>query len=576
MNRTQYGPLLLLLASTLACDDVADTGGDAGTNPPTEEECPGPLKEAAQTCSDPACSETAGIKIFGQSELASTVATEWVIPVFAANELAASGELTTLRYLVETAGGLTPRREAARANVSLRARALYGDETFASVFSTERAARIRADVARRAAAANTRFDASSKGTGIRPAIVLPDNVHKQDATCSAASPVCDATSLCIIPPASTDGTCESALMVKFKGADVAATVKKVGEIGVVVAADSVTVSDADVTEILNRFDTHIAPLDHQFFGMPSDRDQNGKVIIFLADITDAGVVGYFASDDLMAPGPNSNGAEILYMRAPGASITLDQISGTIAHEYQHLINFVAKAAAGSGSEDLWLDEGLAAFAEDVSGYGADAFENIAAYLMAVDQTSLTGDGGCPDGNSSDSSCRRGMAHLLVRYYFEQKGAATFAGAGAATDKGGIAAVRALVAGDTTGTFSFTQAATGRSFDKWLGDLITTVAADGAGYAEISCNPMYKLDPPLTSSFTNYQIGIDLRSSFRAGNGQTRNLMGPIMADLVMEDPPLYANAGEVRKISVATGTVKIGVGGSVDYVIGYHALPANQ
>lgn len=575
MKRTRYLPLALLLPLAFACDEVANNDGDAGTNPPAETECPGPLVEAAQTCTDPACS-TPDLKIFGQSELDSATAKDWVIPVWAASEIATGGELTTIRYTVETSGGLSPRREAARADAMLRARAFAGDEMFAQIFSADRAARIRADAERRAASASNRYDASSKGTGIRPSIVLPDSVHKQaGGACTAAAPTCDATTLCIIPSGTTDGTCESALTLKFKGADVAATVKKVGELGAVVADNSLTISDADVTEILARFDSHIAPLDHQFFGEPSDRDQNGKVILFIANITDAGVVGYFASDDLMDPGPTSNGAELLYLRAPGASVTVDQISGTIAHEYQHLINFVAKSTAGSGAEDLWLDEGIAAFAEDVSGYGSDAFDNIAAYLMAVDQTSLTGDGGCPDGNSSDSSCRRGMAHLFVRYYFEQKGGATFGGAGAATDKGGIAAVKALVQSADTGTLSFGQA-TGRSFDKWLGDLVTTVANDGAGYKDVSCNPTYKLDAPVTSSYTNNQIGIDLRSSYKAGNGQSRTLTGPIMADLTTEDPPLYSNAGEIRKISVATGTVKIGVGGAVDYQVGYHALPANK
>lgn len=581
--RYRLNVFLLAGLGLAACDE---------TGTPTEDECPGALTEAAQTCTAPECSATEGLKTFGTSELDSAVAQSWVVPVWAASEVAAAGEMTTIGYKTETAGALSPRvTPALRASAIARAKRFYGEAQFQSLYTSTLAARVRAEAAIRAEQKNEPVDFNAlSGTGIRPRFVLPENVHKQGATCSGACT--DGTSLCVIPTGAQEGTCETALTIRFKNgaqvADVAATVKKVGMFGAIVTDDALNVPQAQIDDLLTRFDTHIAPLDHQFFGQPKnasgkDRDGNGVVIIFLtpkvAERGDANLVGYFASDDLGDPvaDPSSNGADILYMREPGGNITLDQLSGTIGHEYQHLINYYAKVIVNqSDREEVWLDEGLAAFAEDMLGYGSDAFENIAGYLGAIDQTSLTGEGNCPGTTDADSICRRGMAHLLVRYFFEQKGGATFGDAGQATDGGGIAAVKKLVQSSDTGTFSFSSASTGRSFDKWLGDLISTVAIDGAGYAGVSCNPMYKLDPPEVSTFTNYQRGIDLRTSFKTSKGTTVNLTGPITADLTTEEVPLYANAGEIRTINVSSGKMKISVAGAVDYQVGYHAVPATK
>jgi hypothetical protein len=572
---------------------IAPLFGCPAEEPPEEEECPGALKEAAQTCTAADCSATTGLKTFGESELDSATAKEWIVPVFATSEVAAANEMTTVRYVVETAGALTARRTQGLSRAVDRARAFLGDAVFESVYSPERAARIRAEAQLRESQRPFASDPSTwAGTAIRPRFELPKNVRRQSAACSASAPACGDAALCVIPEGTTEGTCESALTIKFFDGnnvqDVAATVKKVGTRGAIVTDDAVNVAQDQIDELLTRFDTHIAPLDHQFFGEPKDqqgkdRDGNGVVIIFLtpkvAERGVANLVGYFQSDDLAttAENPNSNAADILYMREPGASITLDQISGTLGHEYQHLINYYAKKIVrGSEQEEVWLDEGLASFAEDMLGYGSDAFENIAAFLGAVDQTSLTGNGNCPDGNAADSACRRGMAHLLVRYYFEQKGGADFGGAGVATDKGGIAAVKALVQTDNTGTLVFARETTGRTFHQWGTDLMTTIAVDGAGFKEVSCNPMYKLDPPADSEYTMYQVGIDVRTPFKKANGQTVTLNGPITADMMSEEVPLVANGGEIRTVSVASGKMKIGIGGASDYEVGYHAMPAEK
>ncbi|CAN0577283.1 unnamed protein product, partial [Laminaria digitata] len=212
------------------------------------------------------------------------------------------------------------------------------------------------------------------------------------------------------------------------------------------------------------------------------------------------------------------------MQPPGAGITLDNLSGTLAHEYQHLINYYAKVInRQSSAEERWLDEGLATFAEDVQGYGADSFKNIAAYLASVGETSLTGFGLIAGNeNEADSNARRGMAHLLIRYMYEQSGGATLTGAAELSDGGGVAKVRALVQSADTGVDLFSD----RGLDTWLQDLLTVVAVDGAGYPGVSCNPKYSLVDPATDDYTGYTRGIDLRTSMVDFEGATIPLNGP--------------------------------------------------
>jgi hypothetical protein len=143
------------------------------------------------------------------------------------------------------------------------------------------------------------------------------------------------------------------------------------------------------------FDTLVDPVDRAAFGAPSDIDGNGHVIIFFTravnELSAAGsggvVLGYFYRRDLYAKTtescPGSNEAEILYLLVPdtagvvnGNKRTKSQVvtaaMGTVAHEYQHLINasrrkFVTKTTV---FEERWLDEGLSHMAEDLNFWRA--------------------------------------------------------------------------------------------------------------------------------------------------------------------------------------------------------------
>ncbi|NJK90119.1 MAG: hypothetical protein HC923_12525 [Myxococcales bacterium] len=342
-----------------------------------------------------------------------------------------------------------------------------------------------------------------------------------------------------------------------------------------------SVSDDAVSALADRFARHIAPLDHAFFGRPEDAggrdfDRNGVVLVVLTSRVSSlspQLVGFFDRSDLVDPSdpgapPWSNGADILFMTPPSATTTLDQVSGTIAHEYQHLINFVTKSIRlGSDPETLWLDEGLSSFAEDMAGYGQDAFENIELFLDAVPVTPLV--------STVDSPELRGACHLLVRYLFEQSGGAAFEDPGGLDDRGGVAAVRRLVQSADVGQQLFTAAATGRSFSAWVSDLWVTMALDGTSFADVSCNPRFQLRDPAISSFTGFQRGIDLQSAIP---GTNIRLSGPATDPYAAAvDLPFSGNGGEVRRFRalapVTTLTFGTDAQNAGDYDLFFRVIP---
>jgi hypothetical protein len=158
-------------------------------------------------------------------------------------------------------------------------------------------------------------------------------------------------------------------------------------------------SDAEYRSIGVTFDTLIDPVNRAAFGAPTDVDNTGRTMIFFTravnELSAAGsggvVLGYFYRRDLYPKQisatercEGSNVAEMMYMLVPdtggvvnGNKRTKEQVltatMGTVAHEYQHLINAGRRKYvnnAGETFEEPWLDEGLAHMAEDLNFWPA--------------------------------------------------------------------------------------------------------------------------------------------------------------------------------------------------------------
>jgi hypothetical protein len=151
----------------------------------------------------------------------------------------------------------------------------------------------------------------------------------------------------------------------------------------------------DYQAIANEFDNLIYPTDVSYFGNPLDLDNNGRVIILYTPqvnkLTLTGnpgsfVGGFFFVGDLFPSTgtgacAQSNGGEIFYVLTPDPNGTIvpngggagnprstasvrQGTRGTIAHEFQHMINASERIASPieQDFEEVWLDEGLAHFA----------------------------------------------------------------------------------------------------------------------------------------------------------------------------------------------------------------------
>ena len=170
---------------------------------------------------------------------------------------------------------------------------------------------------------------------------------------------------------------------------------------------------ADFLDFGAAFDTLVFPVDSINFGAPSDVDKNQHAILFFTravnELTPPGqnfyVGGFFFSRDLFpttATGgvsgcATSNYAEMFYLLVPDPDGVVNQnvravdfvksvTVGTLAHEFQHLINASRHLYVNGSSvfEDTFLDEGLAHEAEELAFFrssGLTPGQNISYQLI---------------------------------------------------------------------------------------------------------------------------------------------------------------------------------------------------
>lgn len=197
---------------------------------------------------------------------------------------------------------------------------------------------------------------------------------------------------------------------------------------------NVWVNNNDITEdeatlLGKEFDNKIYRLDVDNFGLPSDVDQNGKVNILCYDIQDGFsgsggyVAGYFSPRDLYNYS-YSNQSEIFYIDTyplMGMSATKDvsQAYSTLAHEFQHMINFNQKVfVQGLTDTDTWMDEGLSMAAEQIYT-GAPLNDRIDYYNEDADIT--TGHSLLYWDNAGDTLANYSLSYLFMEYLKAQCG-----------------------------------------------------------------------------------------------------------------------------------------------------------
>ncbi|MEP6590002.1 MAG: hypothetical protein ABJC19_02360 [Gemmatimonadota bacterium] len=170
---------------------------------------------------------------------------------------------------------------------------------------------------------------------------------------------------------------------------VGATVRYVGRAGVIYLDDATTagaeqLTQADLDQLGGVFDDYLYPADTTAFGRESDINGDQRVAILITkavndltpDCTNGRVIGYFFGNDLLVGAVGSNRREVFYAFAPKpatascSAVTrsreLTSLPPTLIHEFQHMISYNQHVLIrGSSDEDLWLNEGLSHFAEEL-------------------------------------------------------------------------------------------------------------------------------------------------------------------------------------------------------------------
>lgn len=324
--------------------------------------------------------------------------------------------------------------------------------------------------------------------------------------------------------------------------NVIVTVKKViGSTAILLDKDDASASQGDIDALATAFDTIAGPRDRKLFnkgnahtGALLDSDGNNMVGIVLSTKVGqagVGVVGFFDVRDVLATGTsagpnmaNGNEADIMWMLPPNVSYTpagaaaatsasVDLVAGTLAHEYQHMINLArARAVSATKIENKFLDEALAHLAEDLTGYGASNVGVISAYLSKPNASGLYIDSNGVDGDHPDGQMR-GIVYLYLRYMFEKQGGFHVAEDGTITDLGGIAFIEKLMSSSQTGLANLSQAgaSTYKRFPLFFPTLVTSQSAD-APLVKDDCR--FNFNPTGIDPQTKQPTGIKLNDPSR--------------------------------------------------------------
>jgi hypothetical protein len=170
-------------------------------------------------------------------------------------------------------------------------------------------------------------------------------------------------------------------------------------------------TNADFTAIAAEFDDLTYRTDTLWFGSPTDINKDGRITIlytpevnkFTKKGSSSYIGGFFWGGDLFTKAdyqaagltcPQTNEQELFYLLAAdptgafgdarSTALVRQNTRGTIAHEFQHMINQGIRQfnASADPFEVDWLNEGLAHFAEEAVGRAARGFGDFQSLSSA--------------------------------------------------------------------------------------------------------------------------------------------------------------------------------------------------
>lgn len=336
---------------------------------------------------------------------------------------------------------------------------------------------------------------------------------------------------------------------------------------VIIVADTLNpaggFTTAQYDSIALEFDSLVYAVDSANFGAPTDLDANGRAVAFYTravnelspPASSAVVAGYVTSRDLFSSAPTScprsNEGEIFYMLVPDPTGAVNSnvrtvsyvrggTVGTLAHEFQHLINSSRRIylEGTSTMEEVWLNEGLSHIAEELIFFrtslglspgsnialsdlttGPNASRRVAAFNTYANQNygRLRSWLQRPDTagafKNSDRLAVRGAIWAFLRYAADRKGGAQ------------TSTWYDLVNSSSSGKTNLTEVFGGTP-DEWLRDFTAAMYADDAvaGVAATYTQPTWNFRS-VYGGLGGYPLGVrslsdgvGLTLSYSAGGG----------------------------------------------------------
>jgi hypothetical protein len=268
-------------------------------------------------------------------------------------------------------------------------------------------------------------------------------------------------------------------------------------------APSGGLSSFDLDTLIQVFDTRLYPADTLAFGRESDIDANSVVIVLMTNVVnklvtsqqctaEGFVAGFFFGADIdprFANDNRVNHGEVFYSIVADPAGTLscqhsrDQVKRlvpvTFVHEFQHMISYNQHVLVrGGDSEELWLNEALSHFAEEVGGrtYLPGDVPSFSRFLLgnlynAYSYLDVTEEHYLLAAEGIGSLAERGAAWLFMRYLVDQFAADTTLAARSAFTRSLVATTQvgsANVVGRTGQPFA--QTVTRWALANWVSDL----------------------------------------------------------------------------------------------------------
>ncbi|MGQ0641455.1 MAG: Ig-like domain-containing protein [Gemmatimonadaceae bacterium] len=360
---------------------------------------------------------------------------------------------------------------------------------------------------------------------------------------------------------------------------ISAVVKAVGGKAMIVqdvATPTGGFSTQDFNDIVREFDQTILATDTSYFGTPTDRNNDGVIVILYTPevnkLTPQGSAGFtagfffradmFTKAEFLAANQRcdtTNEQELFYVLTPDPQGTINgnvrstatvrqTTRGTIAHELEHMLNQgVRMFIQGAALEHVWLDEAMAHFAEEAVGrvtrgfsdfqeltfanasanaddYNAYFRQNFGRYRLWM----FRPDTSSPTSNRAASELApRGAGWALLRYAIDRH-----------SNNNARAFTRALVRGPQNNVANLmARVGSGLSFAQFLGNWMVTNFSDHQNF-------------PGVPATLNY-VGWNMRGAMTSYNNNTFPLFINPLAGSV--STLVISGSGAYFRLSKAAG-----------------------